>query len=96
MSVVISRPSGVNVGVMNPGDTVYITGDANTDKSLRLHGHVQPDGRMAVFVEEMRDGDDFLVEIKAQEDVTDDLLGAVIVDDNSGDVVESLDPVPVH
>ncbi len=36
MSVEILRPSGVNVGVRNPGNTVYIIGDANTDGSIRF------------------------------------------------------------
>lgn len=32
----IQRPSGVNVGVNNPGVTVYITGNDNTDGSIRF------------------------------------------------------------
>lgn len=32
----IQRPSGVNVGVRNPGDIVYIKGDAFTDGSIRF------------------------------------------------------------
>ena len=36
MSVSIQRPSGINVGVLNPGDTVYITGTEDVDGSLRL------------------------------------------------------------
>jgi len=30
------RPSGVNVGVNNPGTTIYITGNESTDGSIRL------------------------------------------------------------
>jgi len=33
----VSRPSGTNVGVNNPGKTVYITGNESTDGSLRLN-----------------------------------------------------------
>lgn len=33
----ISRPSGVNVGVNNPGEIVYIKGNAFTDGSIRLN-----------------------------------------------------------
>ena len=36
MTIEIQRPSGVNVGVNNPGITVYITGNANTDGSIRF------------------------------------------------------------
>jgi len=35
MTQQVSRPSGVNVGVNNPGTTVYITGNESTDDSLR-------------------------------------------------------------
>ncbi len=35
MPISIQRPSGVNVGVNNPGDTVYIKGNEFTDGSLR-------------------------------------------------------------
>lgn len=36
MPIEILRPSGVNVGVNNPGITVYIKGNANTDGSIRF------------------------------------------------------------
>lgn len=36
MSVEISRPPGVNVGVNNPGDIVYIQGSESVDGSIRL------------------------------------------------------------
>ena len=95
MSVVISRPSGVNVGVMNPGDTIYVKGDATTANSLRFHAHVKADGLMAIFAEEMRDGADFLVDLQAQEGLSD-AGGDVIVDDNSGDIVTSIPQTPLN
>lgn len=36
MTVQIQRPSGVNVGVNNPGNIVYLIGNENTDGSIRL------------------------------------------------------------
>ncbi len=33
---IIDRPPGINVGVYNPGDAVYIKGNETTDGSLRL------------------------------------------------------------
>ena len=42
----IQRPSGVNVGVNNPGITVYIKGNESTDGSLRLN--VVPNGGSTV------------------------------------------------
>jgi len=36
MAITIQRPSGVNVGVNNPGTTVYIQGRENLDGSVRL------------------------------------------------------------
>lgn len=36
MASMIQRPSGVNVGVNNPGKTIYIKGNENTDGSFRI------------------------------------------------------------
>lgn len=36
MPLSIHRPSGVNVGVNNPGDIVYVKGNESTDGSIRL------------------------------------------------------------
>jgi len=36
MGPLVQTPQGVNVGVHNPGETVYIKGNANTDGSIRL------------------------------------------------------------
>lgn len=32
----VDRPAGVNVGVFNPGDTVYVKGNESTDGSIRF------------------------------------------------------------
>lgn len=49
----ISRPSGVNVGVNNPGVIVYIKGNAFTDGSIRF---ILKDGDSEATLEERVDG----------------------------------------
>ncbi len=47
MAISIQRPSGINVGVLNPGDTVYLQGSESIDGSLRLLA--DPSGLFAVI-----------------------------------------------
>lgn len=51
----ISRPSGVNVGINNPGTTVYIKGNESIDGSLRYQ--VVPNGSIGVTeIQERKSG----------------------------------------
>lgn len=51
----IQKPSGVNVGVNNPGSIVYISGNEFTDGSLRYE-IVQSNGANVTEIQERIDG----------------------------------------
>ena len=51
----IQRPSGVNVGVRNPGSIVYVQGDESTDASIRLQ-IVTFDSKEVIEVQKRTDG----------------------------------------
>jgi len=50
---IVQRPSGVNVGVNNPGDTVYLVGNEFTDGSIK---YVLEPGDTEVTLEKRADG----------------------------------------
>ena len=55
MSLIISRPSGVNVGVRNPGDTIYVKGSEFVDGSARFRA-AEAAEPLEIFAEERIDG----------------------------------------
>ena len=83
--VEIQRPSGVNVGVFNPGNTVYIKGNENTDGSFRV---TLDDDEELVRIEKRVAGVWVLasLELTTENWLVDDALGEFVLDEN-GDLI---------
>jgi len=84
--VQIQRPSGVNVGVLNPGTTVYVKGDADTDGSFRL---TLDTDQTSIRIEELVSGVWVLtqLELKTSNWLVDDTKGEFVLDNDTGDLV---------
>ncbi len=79
MTLEIQRPSGVNVGVNNPGDTIYIKGNESTDGSLRIIA----DASGAFGVMEQRVSGIWVIadlQTSLATHVIDDILGELVLD----------------
>ncbi len=79
MTLEIQRPSGVNVGVNNPGDTIYIKGNKSTDGSLRLIA----DASVTFGVMEQRVSGIWVIadlQTSLATHVIDDILGELVLD----------------
>lgn len=82
----IQRPSGVNVGVLNPGTTVYIKGDDNTDGSFRI---TLDENETSIRIEERVSGVWILtsLELTTSNWLVDDIEGEFVLDDITGNLV---------
>lgn len=82
----IQRPSGVNVGVFNPGTTVYIKGDDVTDGSFRVTLDVDEE---SIRIETRVSGVWILasLELTTSNWIVDDIKGEFVLDNDTGDLV---------
>lgn len=82
----VQRPSGVNVGVLNPGITVYIKGSETVDGSFRITLDVN---ETTIRIEERVSGVWVLtsLELTTSNWIVDDIKGEFVLDDNTGDLV---------
>ena len=82
----IQRPSGINVGILNPGTTVYIKGSETVDGSFRI---TLDEDETSIRIEERVAGVWVLtqLELNTSNWVVDDNLGEFVLDDNTGNLV---------
>ena len=82
--ITVQRPSGVNVGVNNPGTTIYVTGNETTDGSLRF----SVDASGNIIAEERTSGvwNPAELTFSYAGHVIDDLKGELVFDE-TGDAV---------
>lgn len=87
MPIAIQRPPGVNVGVNNPGTTVYFKGNETTDGSLRI---VADDTGLFGVMETRVSGVWVLADLQKSYSthVLDDTLGELVFDQNAEAVFE--------
>lgn len=80
MSIIVQRPPGVNVGVNNPGTTVYIQGNDTTDGSLRF----TTDGNGNILAEERILGvwTPADIQFSYASHIIDGALGEIVFDQN--------------
>ena len=83
---VVQRPSGINVGVLNPGTTVYIKGSETVDGSFRI---TLDEDETSIRIEERVAGVWVLTQLELQTSnwVVDDNTGQFVLDDVTGNLV---------
>ena len=89
MAVSIQRPSGVNVGVNNPGDTVYISGNDSTDGATRF---MVDSAGVAVF--QIRVAGEWVpgnLQFSTKTWVVDSILGEYVLDELGQQIYEGID-----